>query len=1082
MKSSPLLLLLFVFSICALAQPKRQPITNYTPREYGLNHSSYTLAVAEDEFGMIYVGTAYEILQFDGIRWESIPVKVGVYITSLSVLNNTIYIGSQGEFGYLKPDLQGKLQYHSISERLPTEEKNFTRIWKTLVWEETVVFQSEEKLFLYKNDSLTIVKPKTSFHLSFVDQNMLFVRERDSGILAFDGNQFNTVPNGNMFSNLGVFGILPFSDNNRLIVTRERGLWLWGEEKFTKPQNIKQIDQRISNSEVLGAIILNDGNYALYTLKDGVLIINRDFQIIAEYSDNSGMLSSEVWDLIEDKQGNLWTATQRGVCRIQYTSPFSFYDQTSGLFGIVNSVSNLNAATYVGTSVGLFVNHEKGMKSFEEVEALKGSGTVWAIEKIDKGLWVATDNGLWYTDGRFFQRINNLHVSTIVYVPQMNWVIASGRSGFHVFDSQSRTLLFNDPNISGEMYGVAYKHNGKSNQIEVWLGSRTGVVWQVVLNDKLSITYDFYYGSEDGLNPDWVCPYQVGNDVVFATSLGMLRFVSPVEMYKLLGDSTINLDDLRGYFDNVNFPKYSEKKSITAFHYNTFTSYAAMEYYVYEINMNDSIPSNFRYKTLQVGRFNTLRKNENHLFIGSDDGLVIVDQTKLIDSIYPKPNLLVRSIAIGYDSIIWHGDIALDNKQFVVPFSMNTVTINLASSYYDNGIGAQFSWKQKGVDQSYSRWTSQGQIILPNLHEGEYELSIVAKNIHDELGNEVVVRFIVLPPWYRTWWAYSIYVIIAMLIVLLVVNLYIRRLKAQNRRLEKIVKLRTREVVEQKEHIELILQDIRSSISYAQRIQQALLPSQEYLKECFPNHFILFYPRDVVSGDFYWAGKVNDWLIITVVDCTGHGVPGAFMSMLGMSFLHEIVRKHEVTNAAAILNLLRKAVIEALKQTGKRDEQKDGMDMSLAAINLNSNSCLWAGANNPLYIVRKTIDEFEELTEKDPCKYITHKYQEVTLLEVKSDKMPVAIHTVMQDYSNHEIDLQKGDRLFLFTDGYTDQFGGPDYRKFMSKSFRELIARTSSLPINQQGKVMEKSFISWKHNNGEEYEQIDDVTVLGIEV
>ncbi|PIV58221.1 MAG: hypothetical protein COS14_10775, partial [Bacteroidetes bacterium CG02_land_8_20_14_3_00_31_25] len=159
-------------------------------------------------------------------------------------------------------------------------------------------------------------------------------------------------------------------------------------------------------------------------------------------------------------------------------------------------------------------------------------------------------------------------------------------------------------------------------------------------------------------------------------------------------------------------------------------------------------------------------------------------------------------------------------------------------------------------------------------------------------------------------------------------------------------------VTHQKEHIEEIHKEVTDSINYAKRIQEAVLPVSESARSVLGEHFILFKPKDVVSGDFYWTTKVNNWLIVTVADCTGHGVPGAFMSMLGISFLNEIVRKQEVTQANQVLNELRKEVINALQQRGKTGEQKDGMDISLLVVNTETNECQWAGANNPLYIVR----------------------------------------------------------------------------------------------------------------------------------
>ncbi|MBI4646551.1 MAG: SpoIIE family protein phosphatase [Bacteroidia bacterium] len=242
------------------------------------------------------------------------------------------------------------------------------------------------------------------------------------------------------------------------------------------------------------------------------------------------------------------------------------------------------------------------------------------------------------------------------------------------------------------------------------------------------------------------------------------------------------------------------------------------------------------------------------------------------------------------------------------------------------------------------------------------------------------------------------------------------------------------------------------------------------LNHILGEHFILFKPKDIVSGDFYWATCVNQWLIVTVTDCTGHGVPGAFMSMLAVSFLNEIVRKKEVTNAAMVLNHLRFSVIEAIKQSGKEGEQKDGMDMSLAVINTKTKQCQWTGANNPLWIIKNTARNKEYTDIADIVE------------EIKPDKMPVAIHVKMNDFTNHEIQLYEGDKLFLFSDGYPDQFGGANNKKFKYSTFKKLIAETSALSMKEQGEQIKMALDKWMNYEEKKYEQIDDITVIGLKI
>lgn len=282
-------------------------------------------------------------------------------------------------------------------------------------------------------------------------------------------------------------------------------------------------------------------------------------------------------------------------------------------------------------------------------------------------------------------------------------------------------------------------------------------------------------------------------------------------------------------------------------------------------------------------------------------------------------------------------------------------------------------------------------------------------------------------------------------------------------------------VVEQKEHIEVIHEELTSSIRYARRIQGAVLPSAEQMGELLGEHFVLFRPKDIVSGDFYWATRVKEFLVFCVADCTGHGVPGAFMSMLGVSFLNEIVHKENVTTANEILNSLRDSIIGALKQTEEGSEQKDGMDIGLCVLNTQSLQIQFAGGYNPCWIVpnsnymqQRVIDAITD--EKASA--------DSEIIQIKPNKMPIAIHKHMESFTNSVLQLYPGDQVYILSDGYQDQFGGPNIKKFMVKNLRELIVFNSHLPMAKQCEALENSFEEWKGS----CEQVDDVTILSIRV
>ncbi len=269
-------------------------------------------------------------------------------------------------------------------------------------------------------------------------------------------------------------------------------------------------------------------------------------------------------------------------------------------------------------------------------------------------------------------------------------------------------------------------------------------------------------------------------------------------------------------------------------------------------------------------------------------------------------------------------------------------------------------------------------------------------------------------------------------------------------------------VIGQKNEIEKQKQNITDSIVYAKRIQAALLPPNELINELFPNNFIVFMPRDIVSGDFYWAAQKEELSIITVADCTGHGVPGAFMSMLGISFLNEIVNSidNSKLNAGVILTVLREYVKKSLRQTGKENEAKDGMDISLCVFDKANKIVHFSGAHNPLVQISNG-----------------------ELIHHKADRMPIGIYIKeKENFDNTEIELKKGDYFYMFSDGMVDQFGGDGGKKYMIKNLKELLFENYTKSMAEQKTIIVNSFYKWTKDASlpVHFEQVDDICIIGL--
>lgn len=400
-----------------------------------------------------------------------------------------------------------------------------------------------------------------------------------------------------------------------------------------------------------------------------------------------------------------------------------------------------------------------------------------------------------------------------------------------------------------------------------------------------------------------------------------------------------------------------------------------------------------------------------------------------------------------------------DKREF---FIYNEVTGQTVFSFgTDAFVGnddAEFQFFLEHNDKEWSKWMRNGEAQYMNLSEGSYVLRVRTRDAYGRVSLVTEYRFSIAPPFYRTWWAHASYVIITGLLLYLGLWWNSRCLIAEQRRLSKIVEERTKEVVAQKEQIEKQKEEIESSIEYASRIQQAMLPRQELMGRLFPEHFMLYLPRDVVSGDFYWMTHIGRKKVCCIADCTGHGVPGGFMSMLGSSLLHRVTQdKQNDLGTAEIFERVRELLISSLHQSTSEKSNKDGMDLVLFIIDEDTNELQYSGALNPLVIVRTG---------------------EATVL--KADRMPVGIYThTASSFTSEKFQLEEGDMVYAYSDGYQDQFGGPKKMKFMSKNLWAFLAKISNLPMEEQREALYENFLTWM---GDSNPRLDDVVIFGMRV
>lgn len=416
-------------------------------------------------------------------------------------------------------------------------------------------------------------------------------------------------------------------------------------------------------------------------------------------------------------------------------------------------------------------------------------------------------------------------------------------------------------------------------------------------------------------------------------------------------------------------------------------------------------------------------------------------------------HLFVRGVRDLQGNLLALDDLKLDYKN-------SAFRLDLGSPFYLSESATEYRYKIEGLNENWSSWSGQSTITFPYLPTGKYTLRVKGKNIFGQESEEIQYTFEVKPPYWETWWFYLGAVFFVLLLIIGFLRIRTNALKAANKRLEHKVNQKTGEIELKKKQLEIAFteiakknKDITDSIKYAQRIQEAILPYEESVYAALPDSFIFFKPRDVVSGDFYWFEEKNDILVIIAADCTGHGVPGAFMSMIGDSLLNQIINERHIVEPAQILSRLDDGIVKALKQNDANNQIWDGMDISICVIDKSTQQIAFAGAHNSMHMV--TRGEVEV---------------------IKADRLGIGgFSRKAKVFTNHYLNIEEDTYFYLSSDGYFDQFGGELGRKFSRKRFRNLIKEIAHKPAKEQKQILEETLHEWKQYN----RQIDDILIIG---
>jgi len=663
------------------------------------------------------------------------------------------------------------------------------------------------------------------------------------------------------------------------------------------------------------------------------------------------------------------------------------------------------------------------------------NGKCKQLAKFDDMLLVASNNGLY--------EIKDSDSKTILKNDYINFILPSKILGvFYIGTDKGITAIKREknkwveyPKIQPKGFNDPVYTMVEDENMNLWVGNDSEVYHFVVGVGLKTLSFTSYdFGNE---YPGKFSIRQIDNSIFFLSSRQIYHFNTSNNKIELNNKLIENrLPYLRYIVSQHNITWLQNEKEWICF------------------------SSKFKPSKFQISLLN-LFENIQNIHVDSDNNLWIVDGENNLFKILSDNDLVkkkedfkvfIQRIKDDYGNLV-----PLNNIK--IASGINSVTFTISAPDYLKPSGTTYQYFIKGVMNNWSDW-KQNQEFVFFVKPGDWSIQVRAKNVLGEISSSKDYKIVVNFPIWKKDWFISMIIVLVILFMSFVVFLFQkkreRKLQKDNKRLEAKVEERTLEIVKQKEQIENKNHEITESLNYASQIQSAILPPIEILSETLDEFFVFNRPKDIVSGDFYWINRLEGQLLVTAADCTGHGVPGAFLSLLGVTFLNEITNKMETLRANLILELLRERVIKALNQGGYNKKRLDGIDLSLAVIDFSKMELQFAGANNSLYLIRNGY-----------------------LSEFKGNRMPIGLHAHKdKPFTNHDIEIKKGDIIYLFSDGYIDQFGGKYGRKFLSRNFKALLTEIFPLPLPEQKKILSEIMDSWK----DQFEQIDDMLIIGLKI
>jgi len=1062
-------------------------VANFKPEDYG--HHNQNWGFSQSEQGLIYVANGDGILEFDGLQWNLIPTPLSATTLCLSeAVSGKIYVGAIGDLGYINCSSDGASTFTSLLHLLPdTLQDHLDNVWNVYAIEDKVFFRTAKELFVYNGKTMDCLLAQNDFHRSFKVNNELWIQDTDEGIFRYTANGLEFIEGLDSIIEKPIYGIIANADE--LTILTNTGLYkktATGLSPFARRNDII-----LKDAGVFACSPLKNGQFAVGTFNEGVLLFNKNGLLVQKLARREGLLSEDINALFFDRQHQLWCGMNNGISQVYYNSPVETLQEGKGYTGTINSVASGNGNVYMATSQNTSVMIQSNLY-FDTVRQLiqplpATAGQCFQLLNLREGnKLVCTSNGTSFIEGKKTTKIHpDYSRVACALVTNPNLYAISGHQNLSLLSNNNGawTTVVSNVELPDEALSIM-QDPSRNDSIVLWLGLFSRGIAKVTISNDFGSSSTKLYGANEGIPERWTQVFSWNQTLRFGTDgSGLIKYDPACDcfvedpLFKQFKEESIfvmaQAADGTLYMDATGKILINKLKKDGTFAIDSLT---LCELEIGEINQIDPL-------------------NDGSVWFGGVAGIARLTPYPLGKFDLPL-RIMLREVKLGYDSVLYQGKhVASDTLNATAPTinlapAYNAISFTVVANSMINTASIEYRYRVVSLNEVWSEWNTQNTLRFNNLDPGEYLIEVEARD-YRYVTAKAQFAFTIRQPWYTTWWAFALYGAFVLIVFLAAKRLIdARKLEQQFVMLEQEVKERTKEIRKQRDSIESQKNTIEQknngimdSIRYAQRIQNSILPDTKYFHDCLGSAFVFYKPRDVVSGDFYWLETIDSKIYLAAADCTGHGVPGALISIVGYNQLRIASKDPKTKNAADLLTVLNDGFQNSINEHRETNLVKDGMDISLIVWDAANNTIDFAGANNPLIIVRPrknyglkmdlgdTVDE-EDLTilEND----------EAQLISIKGTRRPIGIYRSKKQkaFKNHQLQLQKGDRIYLFTDGYSDQFGGENGKKFMMKNFRKLLLENAHLPLEEQKLLLENNLSDWMRG----YPQVDDICVLGLQV